>query len=254
MMRHRFVSTFRAVAIVVLVGGIVSAAFSYVLRKPIPTALHRRKGFTMRSKNISSPPWDHKPFEKEIASSESVRYQRSDGTFKEVRKYFNNKGVLVKKDLTLGIPGQGVFALRDPKGPLIFLSSFPTNIPVVADPSGHSQRNFVREDVVHGHSVFVLGFHETDGGYVEMYCAPDLNDEVLRTVMESPGGCSVEEVTELVEGDPDNSVFGPLPNLLVSYDLFKWQIANAEEAGNHEVAEGMRQQLNEQIAREMREE
>jgi len=253
-MRHRFFSSFRAIAMVVLVGGIVSAGFAYVLRKPEPASVSRLKGFTMRSKSSGSPPMDHKPFEKEIATSESVRYQRSDGTFKEVTKYFSYKGKLVKKDLLIGIPGQGVFALHDPKGPLVFLSSFPANIPLTADPGGHSHRNFLRDDVVQGHPVYVLRFHEEDGTIFDDYVAPDLDGQVLKTVSDSPGGCSVREVTELVEGDPDNSVFGPPPSLLVSYDLFKWKIAQAEEAGNHEVAEGMRQMLNEQISREMQKE
>ena len=236
-----------------LVVGIVSAGFAYALHEPKATSLRHRKGFTLKTRETTTWPTDHQPTEAEIVSAETTRYQRSDGAFKQVRTYFNAKGLIVKKELLFGIPGQGVFAINNPKGPLIFLSSMPPRekTSFVNVTNGHNHQNFTRDDSVQGHPTYVLRFPSEDGGYVEMYCAPELDGQALRTVSVSPGGTSIEEVTQLIEGDHDNRIFGSLPNLPVNYDLFMRKIAISEEAGKHEVAVAMRRELDEQLARQM---
>jgi hypothetical protein len=254
-MSNKSFTRFRAVSIAIFVIGAVSAGFAYSLRKENAPKLRQRKGFTLQTKNTSMPVIPRLTGLREITRSSSIRYQRSDGTFKEVQTYYNANGAVVKKEILFGIPGQGVFKVNNAQGPLHFLSSMSpkeqTSFARIDD--GHSQPNFVRDDWVQGYQTYVLRFPEDDGGYYEMYCALDLDGEPLRRVSVSPGGVSINEVVQITLGEPDDRVFGPLPNLLVNYDLFKSKIARTKEAGNQEAAEGMQRQLDEQIAKQMQE-
>lgn len=195
------------------------------------------------------------PFPGEITHSDAIRYQRSDGTFKVVQTYYYADGAVAKKSILFGIPGQGVFSLSNSKGPLEFLSAMrpkeQTSYVRVND--GHSQPNFVRDDWVQGHQTYVLRFPDNEGGYIETYYAPELDGEPLRSVSVSAGGISIEEFIQLRLGEPDDKVFGPLPKLLVNYDLFRSKIATMEEAGKHEAAEALQRELDQQIAKQMQE-
>jgi hypothetical protein len=195
------------------------------------------------------------PFPREITHSDAIRYQRSDGAFKEVQTYYYANDAVAKKEILFGIPGQGVFKINNPQGPLQFLSSMrpKEQTSYVRVDDGHSQPNFVRDDWVQGYQTYVLRFPDEAGGYFEMYCAPELDGEPLRRVSVEPGGISIHEVVEITLGDPDDRMFGPLPNLPVNYEFFKHKIATTEEAGNHEAAVGMQRQLDEQIAKQVRE-
>lgn len=253
-MSQKVFAKFRATSIVIFVMGVVSAGFAYSLQQRNGPQLRERKGFTLRTKTTAIPTIPRQLGPLESIESNATRYQKSDGTFKQVRTYFNAKGEIVKKEILFGIPGQGVFKINNPKGPLEFLSSMrpkeQTSYVRVND--GHSHPNFLRDAWVQGYQTYVLRFPEEDGGYFEMYCAPELDGQQLRTVSASPGGVSIEQVVEITIGDPDERVFGPLPSLLISYDHYKNQIALTQEAGNHEAAEGMKRVLNEQVAKEMK--
>jgi len=253
-MSHKSFTRFRAISIAIFVIGAVSAGFAYSLRKPSGPTLRQRKGFTLATKSTVIPIISRQAFPKEITHSNSIRYQRSDGTFKEVQTYYDSNDAVVKKTILFGIPGQGVFSLTNPQGPLQFLSSMrPTEqASYVRVDDGHSHPNFVRDEWVKGYQTYVLRYAEDDGGYFEVYCAPDLDGEELRTMAVEPGGISIREVVGITMGNPDEKVFGPLPNLLVGYDIFKQKLATAREAGNNEVVEGMQRQLDEQVAKQMR--
>jgi hypothetical protein len=252
-MSDKSFTRFRAVSIAIFVIGAVSAGFAYSLRNQNTPKLRPRKGFTLKTKNTVLPIMSRQAFPREITHSTSIRYQRSDGTFKEVQTYYDANDAIVKKTILFGIPGQGVFKINNNQGPLQFLSSMrpkeQASLARVDD--GHSHPNFVRDDWVQGYQTYVLRFPEDDGGYFEMYCAPELDGQQLRTVAVEPGGVSIHEVVEITLGDPDEKMFGPLPKLLVNYDLFKSQIAATEEAGNHQAAEAMQRQLDQQIAKQM---
>jgi hypothetical protein len=190
---------------------------------------------------------------REITHTTTTRYQRSDGTFKQERIYYNANDTVVKKDILFGVPGMGVFKLNNPQGPLEFLSSMSPKdkTSYVRVDDGHGQPNFVRDEWVQGHQTYVLRFTDDDGGYLETYCAPEIDGQPVRRVNVSPGGVSIQEVVQITFGDPDDKVFGPLPNLAVNYELFKKKIAKTKEAGNYEAAEALQQQLDAQIAKQM---
>ena len=241
---------FRAISIAILVTGVLSAGFAYSLHRVNGPQLRHRKGFTLRTRdtNVLFVP-RLQPFPNEIAYADTIRYQKSDGTFKEVT------GAVVRKQITIGIPGQGVFSIDNPHGPLNFLSSMPPKeersyVPVT---DGHNQPNFLKDDWVQGYQTYVLRFLDQEGGYTDMYCALELDGEPIRTVTVSPNGISLNEVVQIKLGDPEDKVFGPLPHLLVTYDHFKSKIAAMEEAGKHDSAEAMRRELDEQIAKQMKE-
>jgi hypothetical protein len=110
----------------------------------------------------------------------------------------------------------------------------------------------LKDDWVQGYQTYVLRFLDQEGGYTDMYCALELDGEPIRTVTVSPNGIFLEEAVQIKLGDPDDRVFGPLPNLLVNYDHFKSKIAAMEEAGKHDSAEAMQRELDEQIAKEIK--
>jgi hypothetical protein len=252
-MSNKSFARFRAISISIFVIGAVSAGFAYSLQKKKSPQLQQRKGFTLRMKGTTIPFVPRQLDPRESTHTTTTRYQKSDGTFKQERIYYNANGTVVKKDILFGVPGQGVFKLNNPQGPLEFLSSMSPKdqASYVRVDDGRSQPNFLREDVVQGYKTYVLRFPDEDGGYFETYSAPELDGQPLRKVAVSRGGVTIQEVAEITLGDPDDGVFGPLPNMLVSYDLFRVKITAMEEAGKHDAAEALQRQLDEQISKQM---
>ena len=113
------------VSIGLLILGAVSATLAYSLRPAKGVKLRPRKGFTLRTQDTTISIIPRQPGPQEITHANTIRYQKSDGTFKQVRTYFNADGAVVKKDILFGIPGQGVFKINNARGPLNFLSSMP---------------------------------------------------------------------------------------------------------------------------------
>jgi len=253
-MSQKSFARLRLISIAIFVVGAVSAVVAYSLHKRSVPELRHRKGFTLRIRSTSTPNTLRKPGPKEITHANTTRYQRSDGTFKQVRTYYNAKNAAIKKDILFGIPGQGVFEISNPRGPLNFLSSMPPKetTSYVAANDGHTEPNFSRDDWVKGYETYVLHFPDPDGGYTDMYCAAELDGAVVKTVSVSNGAVSIDEVVEITLGEPDERVFGPLPPALVNYDLFRSKIAAMEESGRHEAAEAMQRELEEQIAKQMK--
>jgi hypothetical protein len=251
-MSERSFTRLKLISITVFILGLVSAALALSLHQTNGKKLRHRKGFTLITKQTSilnSGTKDGLPL---VTQTTTVRYQKSDGTWRQVRTYRDADGKVVKKDIGVGIPGQGVFKLNKGRGTLEFLSSMPTNeassyIPIK---DWHADPNFLKDDWVQGYQTHVLRFLDPDGGYIDFYFASELDDQAVRHVSVSPNGVAIEELFEIKPGDPDERAFGSLPKWLVNYDLFKEEIATMEERGNHETAEAMRRELAEHIARQ----
>lgn len=241
--------TFKTVSIAVFVFGLVSAGIAFSLHQDNGPRLKPAKGFTLRSRNSMTLSIPHQAGPNEIAYSESVRYQKSDGTFREIRKYFNVSGKVIKKGILIGIPGQGVFSIDMPSRELTFLSSMPSidKSSFVAITDWQSHPNYLKNEWFRGYSTYVLRFPDQDGGYSDVSYSPDLNNQALKRVTISRHGVGVEEVFQIEIGDPDERVFAPLPKWVVNYDLFKQKIATMEDAGNQAAAAAMRRELDEQI-------
>jgi len=251
-MSERSFTRLKLISITVFILGLVSAALALSLHQTNGKKLRQRKGFTLVTKQISILNSNTKNGLPVVSQSTTIRYQKSDGTWKQVRTYSDANGKVVKKDIGVGIPGQGVFKLNKGQATLEFLSSMPPKevasyVPIT---DGHMDPSFLKDDWVQGYQAYAVRFLDPDGGYVDLYFAPELDNELVRKVSVSPSGAAVEELLEVKPGNPDERAFGSLPKWLVNYDLFKQEIATMEERGNHETAEAMRRQLSEQIARQ----
>ncbi|HKY30312.1 MAG TPA: hypothetical protein VJM12_20440 [Pyrinomonadaceae bacterium] len=251
-MSHKSFSRFRLISIAIFVAGVVSIGFAYSFRPGQGPAQRQRKGFTLRTKTTTAPTTPRETGPREGVSSQTIKYQKSDGTFKQVTTYYNADGAVVKKQIVLGIPGQGVFGINNPQGPLDFLSAMPPKekSSYVTVDDGHRQPNFVRDDWVQGYKTYVLRFPDQDGGYLELYCAPEFDGQPIKEVNVSAGSTSITELVQITLGDPDDRAFGRLPKTLISYDLFKQKIAAMEAIGKNDAAKAMQRELDEQIAKQ----
>jgi hypothetical protein len=240
---------FKIISVAIFILGLLSVALAFTLQQTNAPKMQPAKGFTLRSRDVVTLSVPRQPGPNEIAYSEAVRYQKSDGTFREVRRYLNVNGKVLKKSILVGIPGQGVFSIDLPKGTLSFVSAMATKdkTSLVPITDGTSHPNFLKHELVKGYSTYVLRFPDQDGDYTDIYYSPDLNNQALRRVSVSSQAVAVEEVFQIELGDPDERAFAPLPKWLVNYDLFKQKIAHMEEAGNHTAAAAMRRELDEQI-------
>jgi hypothetical protein len=251
-MSEKSFTRLKLISITVFILGLVSAALALSLHQTNGKKLRQRKGFTLVTKQISILNSGTKDGLPVVTQTTTTRYQKSDGTWKQVRTYSDANGKVIKKDIGMGIPGQGVFKLNKAQGTLEFLSSMAPKevasyVPIT---DGHTDPSFLKDDWVQGYQTYVVRFPDQDGGYVELYCAPELDGQIVRKVSVSPYEVAVEEMLEIKPGDPDERAFGSLPKWLVNYDLFKEEIATMEERGSHETAEAMRRELAEQIARQ----
>ena len=253
-MSERSFAKFKLISIAVFIFGLVSAALAFSFHQVNGKKVRHAKGFTLITRDTAMPFTWSPDGPNIIKYSICVRYKKSDGPWKQVRKYYNSKDEVVKKDIGVGIPGQGVFKVDIANRVLEFLSSMPpvekTSYVPIND--GHDHPNFLKDDLVHGYQTYVLRFPDQDGGYLDIYFAPELDDTPIREVSVSPLGTGITELIDIKMGDPDERVFSGLSKWLVSYDRFKWKIATMEEAGKHEAAESLRKELAEQIAKEDR--
>jgi hypothetical protein len=248
-MSERAFARFKIISVAVFILGLVSVALAFTLQQTNAPRMKPAKGFTLRSRDVVALTTPRQSGPNEIAYSEAVRYQKSDGTFREVQRYLNVNGKILKKKILVGIPSQGVFGIDLPAGTLSFLSAMPskdkTSFVQVTD--GRDHPNFLKDDWVKGYSTYVLRFPDKDDGYTDIYYSPDLNNQSLRRVNVSSQGVAVEEVFQIELGDPDERAFAPLPKWLVNYDLFKQKIAEMEKAGNPAAALALQRELDEQI-------
>lgn len=245
-MSNRSITKLKVISVALFVVGLVSVTVAFSVQKS--DGKKPRRGFTLVTKTTSVPSDGSKQDGYTIA----VRYEKSDGTWRQVRTYRNAEGKILKKDITVGVPGQGVFKVNKGQASLEFLSSMPpkevTSYVPISD--GRNDPSYLKDDQVAGYKTYVLRFHEDDGGYVDLYYAPDLNGHVIKKVGVSPYGTTIEEPIEFKLGNPDERAFGSLPKWLVNYDRFKEKIATLEEKGKHESAEALRREMAQHIAKQ----
>lgn len=251
-MSHRVFARFRLISISLFVFGLVSVAVAFSINQSSGNKLRHRKGFTLIRRETAQPFNGPPDGARVIVYSISTRYQKSDGTWKQIQTYYNSKDQVVKKDIGVGIPGQGVFKADLSNRVLEFLSSMPSveKSSYVSIYDARSDPHFLKNDSVHGFETYVLHFPEEDGGYIDLYCAPELDNTPIREVSVSPKGIGITEVVDVKFGDPDDRVFNGLPKWLIHYDRFKQKIATMEENGNHLAAEALRKEMEEQIAKQ----
>lgn len=246
----------KLLSVALLVIGIVSVSVAYSFQRS--NALKRRhaKGFTIVTKEtvtMNDPRMQTEPRQADYVIT--VRYQKSDGTWKEVRTAYKVGDKVLREQISFGIPGRGVFQVDKDQGVLNFLSQMPPKeetsyVPIT---NGRDNKRYSRDDVVQGYKTYVLHYViGEDGSYEDEHYAPDLDGYAIKSFKFAPYGSSVTEAIQITLGDPDESMFGSLPNWLVDYDRFKNKIQAVEDDGHHETAEAMRRQLEQELAKKIR--
>lgn len=251
-----FSKKFKLLTVALLVLGVVSAAVAYSLQRANTVKLRHRKGFTIVTKEtVTMNDPNMQAAARQADYIITLRYQKSDGTWKEVRTAYKSDGQVLRKEIGLGIPGQGAFQVDTAHGRLNFLSSMPpkeeTSYVPFAD--GHEHPKFLRHERVQGYNTYVL--HDIvaeDGSYAENYYAPDLDGCLIKSLKVAPYGSSVTEAIQITFGDPDESVFASLTNWVVDYDRFKKKIQAIEDDGHHETGEAMRRELERELAKQIK--
>lgn len=246
-MSDRSITKLKVISVTVFALGLVSVGLAFSGQQS--NGKRPRRGFVIITKQTSmliNPPRD---ISQQGGYTITTRYQKSDGTWRQVRTSRNAEGKILKKDITVGIPGQGVFKINRDQGTLDYISSMPAKsvTSYVSITDGRNDPSYLKDDWVAGYKTYVLRFFGDDGGHTDLYFAPDLDGHLVKMVDVTPYGTSIDEPIEIKLGDPDERAFAPLPKWLVKYDRFKEKIATLEEKGKHESAEALRREMAEQI-------
>ncbi len=256
-MENKISKNIRLLSIALLIAGMVSVAIVYALPQAKGGRTRHAKGFTIITKEtvtLIDPKMQSRPQQADYVIT--VRHQKSDGTWKEVRTACKSNGDVLRETTSFGIPGQGVYQFDRASGELNFLSAMPPKetTSYVAISDGHDNPRFLKDDVVQGYKTYVLHYEvDKDGSFEDEYYAPDLDGYPIRSMKVAPYGVSVTETVEIILGDPDESVFASLPNSKVNYDHFKKKMAALDQDGSHEAAAAMQRDLEQQLSKQTRE-
>lgn len=254
-MATAFSKNFKVLSVGLLIVGVVSAGVAYSLQRANGVRLRPAKGFTVLTKETVT--MNDPKMQAESRQADYVvtaRYQKSDGTWKEIRTAYKSDGKVLRETIQFGIPGRGVFDVDKSQGTLSFLSSMPpkevaSQVPIT---DGREHPKFMRHDTVQGYKTYVLHYVVSeDGSYEDEYYAIDLDGYPIKSIKFSPFGSSTTEAIRITLGDPDESVFS-LPDWMVDYERFKNKIQAIEEDGHHETAEAMQRQLEGELAKQIK--
>jgi hypothetical protein len=238
-MRPTLATRFRVLSVVVFLLGLVTAILAYSInqsKKPKPPL-----ALTMISRQTVTLDG-----EAPQAGFNESRYQRSDGSWKQIRSYTSPDGKVKKEDTGFGLIGRGVFQVDNRHRILYFISPMPS------DPSyraGDLRRDehYVRDDSVLSYETRVLRFNTDDGsGYTENYYAPALQDLLIKSVSVSKNRMSVTEPVQIQLSEPSEDEFSSLPDWRIRYDRFEEKIESMESAGQPDAADQMRQVLEQE--------
>jgi hypothetical protein len=254
-MVFRLSNKLRLLAIFLFFAGVVSVSLAFSLQRTSSIKRRPAKGFTIVTREtitMNDPASQAEPRQADYVIT--TRYQKSDGTWKEVKTAYKNSGKVLRKTIEFGIPGLGAFHLDRDRETLEFLSAMPpkevTSYVAVAD--GHNHPNFLRDDVVQGYHTYVLHYLvDKDGYYEDEYYAIDLDGQPVRSEKFAPYGHSVTEPVQILLGDPDDSVFSSLPDWVISYKQFERKIQALEDDGKREVAAALRRDLQGRTAKQL---
>ena len=231
----------RLVSSLILIAGVISLALTYYSRAKAPKTPKATQGFTLYSTMFTTPK-DGQP----VKTGSRVRYQRSDGQFKQETTYYNADGHVQKVDVLFGQPNRGVFATDENSRTTEFVSTLhPSSIIRSEEDLHQSHRNIIREDRILGYRVIVARPDDDgNGSYTELYHAPDLMGFHIKTAVVNESYKLVIEPTRIVPGDPPEAALRDDRNYPVSYDLFERKVEALEERGDAQTANEMKRILD----------
>lgn len=234
-MNNSFTHKLRIVAGSVFMIGVISLTLVYYSKAKSPQGA---QGFTLYS-NMFTTPKDGQ----QVRTGTRIRYQRSDGKFKQETTYYNADGSIRKVDVLFGQPNRGVFSIDESAKTTEFVSTLrPSSIIVSEEDLRKNHHNIVREETIQGYRVMVARLNDDgNGSYTELYHAPDLMGFQIKTVdVNSTGYTLVIEPTRIVPGDPSDAILNDSRNYPVTYNLYEQKIKALEERGQIEAANEMR--------------
>jgi hypothetical protein len=237
-MKFRALKIFKILAVAVFMAGVVAAGLAYTVKRA--QGEHPSVGFYMASTQVFTPAGGQPSLHATIE-----RHQKSDGSFKSVTTYYKPDGTVRRVDTGFGQTGRGVFQVDEKKRSLNFISPMRDSAHVLTEAMMRQDPHVVRDETVSGYKTIVVRLPDSDGsgGYTELYGAPALQGEIIKSVSVSESGVTVIEPTKIVTGEPDAAVFAAVPAYPVNYDQFEEKIKSLEEAGNLKAAEEMRRRL-----------
>lgn len=225
----------RFASLAVLGLGVVALILAYQSRA---TSQEGRQGFTLYS-TMTTIMQDGS----QAITGNRIRYQRADGSFKQVTNYLAPDGTVTKTDILFGSPNRGVFLVEERAKKIQFLSSLSEKSIALSEKDLHSShRNIVREETLMGYRVLVARDGD-DSTYTELYHAPSLMGFQIKTVSVGPDSTLKIEPTKIVPGNPAASEIAKVPRYPMAYDLFEEKIKTVEERGGVEAAQQMRETL-----------
>jgi hypothetical protein len=231
------VDKFRVLSLVILVLGLATASLAvWRLRTP-PVG----QGFILHSKMTFTPA---NGGQTEIRGSR-VRYQRSDGSFKQITNYVNPDGKPFRIDTLIGVLGRGVFEFTENDKTITFVSAMRSQIPPATETELRKihHHNAPADATVLGYKTLVVRLPgDRPDSYTDLYHAIDLQGFQIKTVSVSDAGTMIFEPTKIEASEPSAENFD-LPQLPISYERFEQKIKAMEESGQTDTAELMRQQL-----------
>jgi hypothetical protein len=159
-------------------------------------------GFTMQITINDYPADGREP----ILSASKIRYQKADGNWRMETTYPNGH-----TDVGFGQVGRGVFHVDENKQRLDYLSGLSGERP--ADLKLRSLPGFVGEERLLGFNTFHFHTVSSDTGEItDSYICPALQALPLKIISTFKNGAkNVYEVTQVIKGEPPDSVFTSLP-------------------------------------------
>lgn len=236
-MKDKFTRAVKLLTIIVFVLGVMTFGVGYAVKY---ARTRKLVGFTMTMTQtfISADG-------QRTLNTTRVRYQRADTTWKEATTYYNPDGTILSVNKSYSLNGRGVFAVDEQNKKLLFIGPRLHQVHEFSEAEARKEPDFVREDSVLGYKTLVTRIPDTEGsGYSEFYRAPALNGAYLKTVFVSGEGYStVFEATKIELGEPAASEFAEVPNYPFNYEGYEKKIGIQEKRGNRELADQMRQAL-----------
>jgi hypothetical protein len=228
-------------AIVVLILGVVSTGIGVTVRhshRVETQAAMTTPPFTMRSNQTSFGIGGNTPY----LNATKVRFQKSDGSWKEVTTYYKRDGSVSAINKQLAITGVGVFEIHDDIQTLVFLSPKKHAMHLESEDDLRKDPEYARDDVVFGYKVIVQHNSPKGTNYDDIYRAPALGGAILKVVFGETGssGYTVIEPTKIDLGEPSESEFA-IPDYPFNYTFYEEQIKGEESQGHQEVASKMRE-------------
>lgn len=141
-----------------------------------------------------------------IASDESVRYQKADGSW---RKEYVCNG---QNKVAFSQPGHGVFSVDDRNRKLLYVGAPKST--VLTEEMLRSEPGFVSEQMILGYKTFLIHSDSVESGESDdFYICPALQGYALKRIERNKNGTmNVHEVTRVILGEPPENLFNSLPS------------------------------------------